>query len=223
MNPNATFRGASRDYAVDLVRTICALAGSLSILDEARAELRDNGVLAAVTRHESSVLFDWLITMLSFQGIADAVAQQYIDNHGQATWAAITRDLAARPACPKLRSYWQFYDCRYEKGSRTCAQADYLLTCPLPSHDLRNGRLNQTAFSLYLFIRDVASGDLVGWIDQQLAEADSNSGGLISWPDCETHCWSRCATSTAHPTRSGAWRCRRCCSVPVDSANNGSR
>jgi hypothetical protein len=42
----------------------------------------------------------------------------------------------------------------------------------VPSHDLRNGRLNQTAYSLYLFIRDIADGDLVGWIDRQLAEAD---------------------------------------------------
>jgi hypothetical protein len=43
----------------------------------------------------------------------------------------------------------------------------------VPSHDLRNGRLNQTAYSLYLFVRDIADGDLVGWIDRQLREADS--------------------------------------------------
>ena len=34
----------------------------------------------------------------------------------------------------------------------------------------RNGHLNQIAYSLYLFIRDVADGDLVGWIDDQLAK-----------------------------------------------------
>ena len=43
----------------------------------------------------------------------------------------------------------------------------------MPSHDLRNGRLNQTAYSLYLFVRDIADGDLVGWVDRQLREADS--------------------------------------------------
>ena len=42
--------------------------------------------------------------------------------------------------------------------------------CPLPRHPLRNGRLNQTAYSLFLFIRDIAGGDIVGWIDQQLAD-----------------------------------------------------
>jgi hypothetical protein len=38
---------------------------------------------------------------------------------------------------------------------------------------LRNGRLNQTAYSLYLFIRDIADGDLIGWIDQRLQAANS--------------------------------------------------
>src|ERR1019366_5246137 len=31
---------------------------------------------------------------------------------------------------------------------------------------------NQTAYSLFLFIRDIADGDLVAWIDTQLAEPD---------------------------------------------------
>jgi hypothetical protein len=38
----------------------------------------------------------------------------------------------------------------------------------IPTHRLRNGRLNQTAYSLFLFIRDVAGSDLVGWIDARL-------------------------------------------------------
>jgi hypothetical protein len=47
---------------------------------------------------------------------------------------------------------------------------------PLPRSWLRNGRLNQTAYSLYLFVRDVADGDLVGWIDRRLQAADKPSG-----------------------------------------------
>ena len=45
--------------------------------------------------------------------------------------------------------------------------------CPLPRHPLRNGRLNQTAYSLFLFIRDIAGGDLVQWIDDLLDEYES--------------------------------------------------
>jgi hypothetical protein len=41
---------------------------------------------------------------------------------------------------------------------------------------LRNGHLNQLAYSLYLFIRDIAEGDLIGWIDQRLQAASSPTG-----------------------------------------------
>jgi hypothetical protein len=40
------------------------------------------------------------------------------------------------------------------------AEPDHFPACPLPTHDLRNGRLNQAAYSLFLFMRDVANGDL---------------------------------------------------------------
>ena len=77
---------------------------------------------------------------------------------------------------PKLKSYWHFHGCRYDKIRRTCAEPDHISRCPLPTHDLRNGRLNQTAYSLYLFIRDIAEGDLIGWIDQRLHAANSPAG-----------------------------------------------
>jgi hypothetical protein len=60
-----------------------------------------------------------------------------------------------------------------DKVSRTCAEPDHIRRCPLPKHHLRNGRLNQTTYSLFLFIRDVTDGDLVGWIDGQLQGSDS--------------------------------------------------
>ena len=69
-------------------------------------------------------------------------------------------------------SYWHFHGCRYDKISRTCSEPDHVDACPLPSHQLRNGRLNQMAYSLFLFIRDIADGDLVGWIDRQFQSAD---------------------------------------------------
>ena len=74
--------------------------------------------------------------------------------------------------CPKLASYWHFDQCGYQKSACSCAQPQHFQLCQLPRHRFRNGRLNQTAYSLFLFIRDVAGGDLVRWIDEQLAEAD---------------------------------------------------
>ena len=119
----------------------------------------------AIEAHDTPVLFDWMVRAFSFQGIADAIAADYMDKHGALTWAAIAADLDAGPACPKLQSYWQFHACGYRKGSGTCNEPDQFSGCPLPRHPLRNGRLNQTAYSLFLFIRDIADGDLVAWID----------------------------------------------------------
>ena len=53
MNLHATFQGANREYAVNLIRTICALAGSPSILDDVQENLRDKGGLAFERQHKN--------------------------------------------------------------------------------------------------------------------------------------------------------------------------
>ena len=97
-------------------------------------------------------------------------------NTAERPGATSTRSSAEDVSCPKLKSYWHFHGCRYEKASRTCTEPEHIGACPLPSHDLRNGHLNQAAYSLFLFIRDLADGDLIGWIDAQLQAANSPAG-----------------------------------------------
>ena len=156
------------DHAVRLIRQVCQQSRCTNLIAETRASLRAEGITSAVRHHDSAALFDWLITMLSYRGISNWVAAEYLERHGQATWHAIESDLQRRPSCPKLKSYWHFHDCRYSKQHYSCSEPEHLPQCPLPNHWLRNGGLNQTAFSLYLFIRDVADGDLVRWLDQRL-------------------------------------------------------
>jgi hypothetical protein len=168
LNPNLA-------YAVKIVHATCCLAGSTSYLDELRSELRERGVIRAVRDHDTPALFDWLIEILSFQGISDAVALGYMAQHGSARWADIAEALSRSRSCSKLGGYWRFYDCRYHKGSNTCSELSHIDGCPLPRHPLRNGRLNQMAYSPFLFMRDVADNDFVGWIDSQLAAANSQS------------------------------------------------
>jgi hypothetical protein len=163
---------AALDHAVRLVHHVCCLAGPATLIEDLRRESRADGIRSAIEIHDSAKLFDWLMGAFSLQGISDRVANDYIRRHGPVTWADIDRKLGCGATCPKLESYWQFHGCRYDKISRTCAEPEHIAECPLPTHHLRNGRLNQTAYSLFLFIRDVAAGDLVGWIDSQLDEAD---------------------------------------------------
>jgi hypothetical protein len=158
-----------------LVRTVCAVAGSISFLDEIDAEIREAGLDRAVALDRTPPIFDWLLTTFSFQGISDRVAREYMERHGRASWAAMESSLKAFPSCRKLDSYWSYEGCRYDKGSLTCSEPDHIDRCPVPLPRLRNGRLNQTAYSLFLFVRDIAGGDLIGWMDRQLAAARGSS------------------------------------------------
>jgi hypothetical protein len=167
---------AAVDHAVRIIHAICGLAGSPSLIDNIRADLTADKVRGAIRRHDTAAVFDWLLAALSYQGIADQVAYDYMARHGRAAWRDIDQKLGRGVSCPKLKSYWHFHGCRYEKASRSCAEPDHITGCPLPSHDLRNGHLNQAAYSLFLFIRDLVDGDLIGWIDAQLAAANSPPG-----------------------------------------------
>jgi hypothetical protein len=162
-------------HARSIVRRVCAIAGQVTCIDDLQVDAIEIGLVAAVEDHDTAAIFDWLMRMLSFQGISDAVAEGYMDRHGNVTWADIAGCLATNPGCDKLQGYWAFTDCRYHKGFQTCAEPDQFADCPLPRHPLRNGRLNQTAYSLFLFIRDIAEGDIVTWIDQQLADHPGSS------------------------------------------------
>jgi hypothetical protein len=168
----AGFRHAGQAHALKLIHAVCCLAGPASFVDDQRKDLRKHGILTAINAHDTPKLFDWIVRAFSYQGIADAIADEFMDRHGVLNWGAIAADLANQPSCPKLRSYWQFHECGYRKISGSCNEPGHMAACPLPLHPLRNGRLNQTAYSLFLFIRDIANGDLVAWIDRQLAAAD---------------------------------------------------
>ena len=155
-------------YAIHLIHQVCCLAGSFDLIERSA----DQDLCIAIDRRDTAALYDRLIYSCSFQGISDETAENYMHRHGRPTWAAVRKNLARQPPCPKLKTYWHFYDCRYEKTHQTCAEPDHIAACPVPSHRLRNGHLNQLAYSLYLFMREVADGDLVGWIDNLLDRAN---------------------------------------------------
>jgi hypothetical protein len=99
---------------------------------------------------------DWPLTGFSYQGVSDQVARTYIEQNGRATWSSLAPAFQGGPRCGRLRSYWHYEGCRYEKGSFSCANPEQVADCLVPRPRLRNGRLNQTAASFFLFVRDVA-------------------------------------------------------------------
>ncbi|MGO4513931.1 hypothetical protein AB4Z51_43950 [Bradyrhizobium sp. 2TAF36] len=161
----------AHDHADAFIRAVCTYAGTLSLLDEIDDEIRQAGLDQAVASRDTPPIFDWLLTAFSFQGVSDQAARSYMEKHGSASWSKLEASVQACPSCPKLQTYWHYESCRYDKGSFTCAEPDHIDACPVPRARLRNGRLNQPAASFFLFVRDIAGGDLVGWIDTQLEAA----------------------------------------------------
>ncbi len=160
-------RSSALEHATSMIYQVCCLAGSASFLDDLRTEA--SGDLQSRMLDSNAAAFDWLIEAFSYQGVSDRAAAEYIERHGTVTWMELEQAFAKNPSCPRLQSYWHFKGCRYDKTSGTCAEPEHIHRCPLPKHKLRNGRLNQTAYSLFLFVRNLAQDDLLQWIDQQLA------------------------------------------------------
>jgi hypothetical protein len=210
------------DRAVRLVHRICQVAGAPTLVDDSRVNLARHGVIAAVRRRDTPVIFDWLIDALSYQGVSDSIAYGYMEQHGRVRWHDIAEALAKEPSCPKLTCYWAFESCGYRKGSGVCASPEHQPACPLPRHDLRNGRLNQTAYSLFLFLRDLAGGDIVGWIDDRLP-VSIPLRRPTGRPDCARRCSSRSGTFTACPTRCWRWHSPSCCWPAMPNGRVGSK
>lgn len=158
-------------HAFAVTRPALAVASG-TFLTDLQDRFRANGVRDAVAKHEVGPIFGSFVGLMGLQGISDRAAFGFDAKNEPVTWRSISETLHADPLCSHLRSHWHFDGCGYRKAARTCAEPQLLASCPLPTLSLRKGSLNQAAFALALFIRNVSDGDLVAWIDRRLAEAD---------------------------------------------------
>jgi hypothetical protein len=97
-----------------------------------------------------------------------------MERHGRAEWRDIDQKLGQGVSCPSSRATGIFMaaDTKRPAGPVPSPITLTVVRC----RALRNGHLNQTAYSLFLFIRDIADGDFVGWTDVQLQAANSLPG-----------------------------------------------
>src|SRR5260370_39886690 len=107
--------------ATTLLRLICQVAGAPNLIDDSRVGLTRHGAIAAVQRHDTAAIFDWLVDALSYQGVSDSIAYDYMEQHGRVRWVDLANGLATEPGCPKLTCYWAFEGCGYPKSSGSCA------------------------------------------------------------------------------------------------------
>jgi hypothetical protein len=75
-------KGAGLEPAARLVRQICRIAGNPCLIDEFAGDLAKHGVQSAIQRRDTSVLFDWLLEAISYQGIGNSVVRRYMPLYG---------------------------------------------------------------------------------------------------------------------------------------------
>ena len=92
-----TVRATGLDYAVDMIHAVCRLAGAPSFVNDLQVEFQQQGIVDAIDRHDTRTLFDWLAAALSFQGISDRIAHDYMARHGRPTWSDIAQNLTTAP------------------------------------------------------------------------------------------------------------------------------
>ena len=183
------------DHAVRVVHNVCCLAGAASLIDDNRADLRAEGIPSAIRRHDTATLFDWLTSALSYQGISDQVASDYMERHGRRRGPISTPRLPPIPPAQSSRATG------ISTAAGTTKSAGHVQS-PTTSTPVR---CRPTSYAMVgstsLFIRDVADGDLVGWIDRQVQDAD-DPASPNRLPDFAKLWLDRSGRSTGSRTRS---------------------
>jgi hypothetical protein len=168
------------DASIRLLHEVCRISHPTQDFLSAGSLFSTPKLQRALREGNNPAIYDWLMGVFSYQGVADKAVETIIARDGNATWASVEESLKRDPGCMKLQGFWRFESCGFSKTHRQCNCAHKFATCPLPRLPLRNGSLNQLAYSLYFFFRDVADGDFLGWLDTRVSAV---AGG--KYPDIE--------------------------------------
>ena len=117
-------------HARSIVRRVCDIAGQVTWIDDLRYAAIDISLVAAVANRDTAAIFDWLIRELSHQGISDAVADGYMDRHGNVTWAEIEASLSTNPRCDKLQGVLGVYGLPVSQGCADLRQTERIRRLP---------------------------------------------------------------------------------------------
>ena len=160
-------------HAVRITQNVCQLAGPFDLLDFVRQELRRHGILAAVRHHDTPAIYDWLMSVMSFQGIANRVAEGYLDRHGNVTWADIDASLVQAAGLPKA---WRLLAVRpvpLWQGLRQLQHAEAFAVLPLADASVAQRPLEPDGLQLVLVHARRRRRRFRGWVDRQLDVAGS--------------------------------------------------
>jgi hypothetical protein len=110
-------RTAALEHADGVIAYACYLAGARNLINKIRSDVCGPKIRTAIARHDTPTLFDWLIDAVSYQGISDRVAYDYLEQHGGITWRDIEQSLSPANSRPRLAARTRTISRRGEKVS----------------------------------------------------------------------------------------------------------
>ena len=146
---------------------------------------------------------------ISYQGTSDHVAATYIERHGTISAWELRCRLNRRQLCPKLKDYWHYKNAATRRPGGLATSRRNIPATPCSATTCAMA-VSTRPYSLFLFVRDVSGGDLVGWIDRQLKLADQPKS-TMSPSCCVTLRWARCCMCMACPIKSCIRHWGACC------------
>src|SRR5580693_3632325 len=86
---------AALTHATRLIFRVCHIAGTAAFIEESGLGPEGKDLRKAIRSRNTAALFDHLVAALSYQGISDEVAKNFMDRHGLASWHVIESALQA--------------------------------------------------------------------------------------------------------------------------------
>jgi hypothetical protein len=132
---------------------------------------------------KSIKLYQYLLEAFLLSGGGDQSNQGYYAKQKRKPTFNRVRQAVKAAHCPKLATFENFKGCGYRKTARKCNEPAFLRSCPLPRFDMKRGPLNQMAFSLYFFLRDVAGGDFYRYATEHFGQSQPSDRDISTLLD----------------------------------------
>lgn len=144
------------------------------LLEECDAEYHKPAIRDALDG-KNARLFKTLIGAFKYVGGSDYVNQKiWQEMNPKPTYYRLKREIKTAK-CSKLATFDQFNNCGYKKNT-SCNEPQFFKRCQLPKYNMRNGKLNQMVFSVYLFLRDSCEGDFIGFVKGRIGSPQQIAG-----------------------------------------------
>ena len=121
-------------------------------------------------QHKSIMLYQYFLEAFLHSGGGDRSNQNYYHNQKYKPSFNRIKNAVKTAQCPKLASFETFKGCGYRKMTNNCSEPAFVKSCPLPRFDMKRGPLNEMAFSLYFFLRDVCRGNFYAYVRGHFGE-----------------------------------------------------